>query len=282
MPFATEHSPQKQNIPKMCGIFVQVEADSIDLTTTNGTTIISHHFSLERPSTRSCSFLLHGQALRWLRNALPKEGEITLSLARDEDPPILLVAMDGWIACCRSMEAIANQWKQILFSTQELEVTVSRQSLFRALTPFAARSLNDAQVMRLSVEDATLSMRLVVDGEIVLHRSIVLQHVGSPTHRSVLVDPKQLKRIVSAMPGTMLQLHIGHIERWEKQKRKRVGFIRVQSAQSTAMMSLSKRVRRPAQEVSPVCAQEIREHVPGHLQTSTAMDEEMVHEKERV
>ena len=246
IPIAGRQRRQKQGAPEMKGIFLQVHGQAARLTATTGTLLISHHIALNSSSPLSFSFLFETTALTWMRNALPEDGEITLSLTQDGQQNVLLLARNDMVVFCRSMQSPPPTWEHILLLPHEREFVVSRREFSRAIAPFAAQPFKEHQALALSIEGAVLSMRIVPETDIIIHQSSTLQLVGAPAPEKVTIfaHPKQLKQIVTATNTATFSLQIGWFERWEQHEYKRIGFLRIRAELCLLMMSLSKQVRK--------------------------------------
>ena len=228
----------------MKGILLQVNGQAARLTATTGTLLISHHIALNSPSPLSFSFLFDTTALTWMRNVLPEDGKMTLSLVQDGQQNVLLLARNDMVVFCRSMESPPLTWEHLLLFPHERAFVVSRREFSRAIAPFAALPLKEHQSLALSIEGAVLSMRIVPETDITMHQSSPLHHVGAPEKVTIFADPKQLKQIVTATNTATFHLQIGWFERWEQHEYKRIGFLRIRADQVLLMMSLSRQVRK--------------------------------------
>ena len=209
VPIARGHTRQKQGALEMSGILLRVDEREVVLIATTGNILVSHRISLGHPSPLSFSLLFDGKALEWIKKVLPEDGEITLTLAGDGKQNVLLLAMNDWVVFCRSMERTPTTWDHILLSPHETEFVVSRRDFSRALASFAALPLEEHQALALSIEEATLSMRIFPDADITMRQSHVLQLASASGGVTIFADPKQLKQVVSATTASMLCLQIG-------------------------------------------------------------------------
>lgn len=227
---------------QMSGILVRIDADSVDLSSTTGTALISCHLPLNAPTSLSFTGLFAGEAFSWMLKALPKHGEVILSLAWDEhvQKPVLLICAPPMTWFCRTMDAPLPRWESVLHFPSDAEWQIRRGELSRALKFFGGSAAEEYEALSLSSERTTLWMRPFALGDTTLQGHQMLQLVSSSSDLSILVDPRQFTRLVRLLvKEDMLRLQIGFFERQEGQEWKVIRFVRLSSVQTTAMMSLS-------------------------------------------
>ncbi len=251
-PLANKGRRWKGEATEMDGILLRLNADSIEFFAATGTMLISHRLPLHHSASFSFTGLFPGKALSWMKESL-SDGEVTLALARDEhthkDVLLFSTAQMTWFS--RSMDApLPSTWTNILHMPHEAEVLIWRRELMNPLKFFAGSVSTLSQALSLETEGTLLRMSIVAsDNAVREQRMISLLH--SSRELNILVDPKQFKELVYYAGGDQLRLQVGHFERQRGQRRKRIGFLRITSKQTTVMMSLSRRELMPSLPTSP-------------------------------
>jgi hypothetical protein len=248
--FARSDAWRKGNANEMYGVLLQLHPNSVTLSATTGTMLISYCLPFEEPTSLSLAGLFEGKALFWMKmkDALPKKGMITLALTRDVQTRklVLLLSTANATWFCRSMDVICpTHWQEILQQPHSAELLIRRGELKEPLE-FFAKAAEVSEGVALATEGTDLRILLDANSDDMVHADRTLPLISSSTDVTVLVNPKQLKRLARLVSGMVLRLEIGRFVRQERQEEKVVGFLRASSERMQVMMSLSRKEKQSA------------------------------------
>jgi hypothetical protein len=243
IPVAREEAPVKEQAAEMYGVLIRCEADTITLCTTQGTMLLAHRITLAHPVPAVWTGLFSGEALAWIGEALSEcEGEVSIIGAEvaQTHQPILLISTAQMTWFCRSMQVpFPRSWTSTLHLPHTEELEVRRTDLIRPLAFFTNANI---QTCELETKGTALWIRPCADkADAMQGGAWEIPGVRASSDLHLLVHTKRFKQCLLAVHGDVLRLQVGQLERQEGPVRKRIGFVRSTSEQTTVMMSLSRR-----------------------------------------